>query len=90
MVLACLAVLAYGLGRERPHLVLIVVDSLRADARSDSVGAAATPNLDALARDGHVFHEAFAHSPARRKVAMVVSTRRERSRRATSASTGCT
>lgn len=64
MVLACLAVLAYGLGRERPHLVLIVVDSLRADARTDSVGAAATPNLDALARDGHVFNEAFAHSPA--------------------------
>lgn len=64
MLLTCLGVLAYGLGRERPHLVLIVVDSLRADARSDSIGAARTPNLDSLAREGLVFHEAFAHSPS--------------------------
>lgn len=63
MVCACMGVVAYGLGRERPHLILIVVDSLRADARSNSIGAARTPNLDRLAREGAVFHEAFAHTP---------------------------
>jgi choline-sulfatase len=64
MVCALCGVVAHGLTRDRPHLVLIVVDSLRADARSPSPGAAATPNLDRPAREGLVFHEAFAHSSA--------------------------
>lgn len=47
----------------RPNLVLIVVDTLRADALSKSAGTAETPAFDALQADGVVFRQAFAHAP---------------------------
>jgi arylsulfatase A-like enzyme len=43
--------------------VLISVDTLRADAVGAYGGAAATPGLDRLARDGVVFEHAFAPTP---------------------------
>ncbi|MCA8979033.1 MAG: sulfatase [Planctomycetes bacterium] len=46
----------------RPNLVLIVVDTLRADALSKSAGAAETPAFDALQADGIAFRQAFAHA----------------------------
>ena len=48
-----------------PDLILVVVDALRADAIG-AYGASqdATPNLDALAKDGIVFEEAVAASTA--------------------------
>ena len=51
-------------GTRRPHVVLIVLDTLRAD----HVGVyghpgGLTPELDAVARDGAVFEEAFAPAP---------------------------
>ena len=42
-----------------PDLVLIVVDTLRADA----VGPESSPRIDALARDGVAFSAAFSHAP---------------------------
>ena len=59
--------LAVGCGASsetgRPHVVLIVVDTLRADAILDPAGRYETPNIDALAADGIVFERAFAHAP---------------------------
>lgn len=46
-----------------PNLLLIVVDSLRFDAISRSLGSARTPNLQALAADGVSMTGCFAHSP---------------------------
>ncbi len=43
----------------RDNVLLIVIDTLRADA----IGRGITPNIDALARDGVLFEEAFAHAP---------------------------
>jgi len=43
----------------RQNVLLIVVDTLRADA----LGRGITPNIDALAEDGVLFEEAFAHAP---------------------------
>lgn len=50
-------------GPEHPDVVLIVVDTLRADAIADPAGLVATPNIDALAADGIAFREAFAQAP---------------------------
>jgi len=50
-------------GAPRPDVVLIVCDTLRADAVLDRDGLYDTPGLDALARDGVVFERAFAHAP---------------------------
>lgn len=47
----------------RPNIVLIVVDTLRADAIADPEGLVATPNIDALAADGASFPTALSHSP---------------------------
>lgn len=47
---------------ERTSLVLIVVDTLRADHVLDPQARVATPNLDALASDGVLFERAFAHT----------------------------
>lgn len=44
------------------NVVFLVVDSLRYDALSQSIGSASTPNLNALARDGHTFRSCYAHS----------------------------
>ena len=49
--------------RKRPSVVLIVVDTLRADAVLDPRGQCDTPNIDALARDGVAFERAFSHAP---------------------------
>ena len=57
---------------ERPNVLLIVVDTLRADYVSSYGGRARTPNIDALARRGirfTRFHpEAMATVPARRSI----------------------
>jgi arylsulfatase A-like enzyme len=45
------------------NVVLIVVDTLRADAVNDPAGRYETPNIDRLARDGVLFPRAFASAP---------------------------
>ena len=45
--------------RRRENVLLVVVDTLRADA----LGRGITPNMDALAQDGVLFEQAFAHAP---------------------------
>jgi arylsulfatase A-like enzyme len=63
-LLGLAAVIGTGLRPDRrPNLVLIVVDTLRADALSKSAGTAETPAFDALQADGVVFRQAFAHAP---------------------------
>ena len=47
----------------RPHVFLIVVDTLRADSLHDPAGLVNTLNIDALAADGIVFPNTFAHAP---------------------------
>ena len=47
----------------RPHVILIVIDTLRADAIHDPYDLVDTPHIDALAADGVVFSNAFAHAP---------------------------
>jgi len=47
----------------RPNLVVIVVDTLRADALRDSAGAPSTPAFHALSADGLAFRQAFSHAP---------------------------
>lgn len=49
-----------GAADERPNVVVVVVDTLRADHGD----AAHMPALDALARDGVRFDEAFSHAPS--------------------------
>ena len=44
---------------QRPNVLLVVIDTLRADA----LGRGITPNIDALADDGVRFDEAFSHAP---------------------------
>lgn len=46
-----------------PDIVLIVIDTLRADAVFDRPGKYATPHLDRLASDGLAFERAFAAAP---------------------------
>jgi arylsulfatase len=50
-------------GQQRPSVVLIVVDTLRADAILDPGGLCATPSIDALAADGVGFTRSFSHAP---------------------------
>lgn len=47
----------------RPNVVLIVIDTLRADSIADPEGRIATPHIDALAADGVAFAQAFTHAP---------------------------
>lgn len=57
-------VLFMGLLRSpRPNVVVIVVDTLRADSISVGLGPDATPNIAALASGGTVFPQAFSHAP---------------------------
>lgn len=51
-------------GGVRPNLLVITVDSLRFDAISRSLGAAKTPNLQALEAEGESFTHCYSHSPA--------------------------
>lgn len=68
LALAALAVLAVGCGRgdgdTRPDIVLVVIDTLRAD-RLGAYGneRGLTPNLDRLARESAVFERGSAHAP---------------------------
>ena len=56
-----LLLLACACARREPHppVIVISIDTLRAD----HVSARATPHIDALARDGIVFRNAWSHSP---------------------------
>jgi arylsulfatase A-like enzyme len=60
-LLSCLA--ACHPTAERPNVVLVSIDTLRADALSASGGPVPTPVLDALARGGVLFTRAIAPSP---------------------------
>jgi len=65
-LLACSALCFVGCGPSeprRPNVVLIVVDTLRADTVLDPKGDYTTPHIDALAADGVLFPQAFAHAP---------------------------
>jgi len=63
---------ALAAARERPNIVLIVVDTLRADHVSAYGGRARTPSIDALAERGlrftRFYPEAMATVPARRSI----------------------
>ena len=62
----CFAVVAVGCADtavQRPNVVLIVIDTLRADGLSVNGHAVAlTPNIDGLAAEGVNFTAAYAHS----------------------------
>ena len=53
-----------GDGMERPNLVIIVSDALRRDVLGCYGGAAHTPNIDRLAREGTVFDNAYSTAPS--------------------------
>jgi len=67
--LSILAGLALGAGcsrsepTRRPNLIVIVVDTLRADHTDPSQGLASMPALQAFAADGVRFGQAFSHVP---------------------------
>ena len=46
------------------NVLVVVVDSLRSDALSQSIGAASTPFLTALSEDGVAYRACYAHSSA--------------------------
>ncbi|MCZ6599011.1 MAG: sulfatase [Planctomycetota bacterium] len=46
-----------------PNLILIVIDTLRADILLEEVDEVISPNIDRLAADGISFAAAFAHAP---------------------------
>jgi len=54
---------APGGSREPRSIVLVTIDTLRADRLGAYGGKVATPSLDALARDGARFQNVFAQSP---------------------------
>ena len=65
-VVCSLTVLASCGGSEeakRPNVVLVVVDTLRADAIAGPGGDQSTPALERLAADGVQFTQALAHAP---------------------------
>jgi arylsulfatase A-like enzyme len=59
-ILAFLAPACSGGGPRRTNVILLVVDTLRADA----LAGARVPNIDRLAHDGLVFPLAFSHAPS--------------------------
>lgn len=52
-----------GKREPRPNVILVVVDTLRADAVFDPAGKYDTPNLDRLGKEGVCFERAFAAAP---------------------------
>ncbi|NQZ99254.1 MAG: sulfatase [Myxococcales bacterium] len=63
VLLLCAALWLGGCASERrPNLVLVVVDTLRADALAFSGGRFATPHADAIAAEGVWFTRAYANS----------------------------
>lgn len=64
-LLLALAIAAVGCGPAKPpSIVLISVDTLRADALGAYGGLLPTPSFDRLAREGVLFEKAFAPAPA--------------------------
>lgn len=64
----CVALAGCGDGAERdagsrPNVVLVVVDTLRADLAYDPLGLVEAPNLDALGAEALVFENAIVHAP---------------------------
>ena len=66
-VLFSVAIICAGIGlpakladsKKKPNVLLVVIDTLRAD----TLGRGITPNIDALAKGGVQFDEAFSHAP---------------------------
>jgi arylsulfatase A-like enzyme len=64
VALSCLSACGReALAKGKPNLVVVVVDTLRADAVLDPEGRVATPALDALAAEGAAFPRAYSHAP---------------------------
>ena len=61
-LIAAFVVLASLPAKERPNLILIVVDTLRADHVVGSDPKAHTPNIEALSAEGVSFERAFSHA----------------------------
>src|SRR5262245_45433865 len=77
-LLAALLCLGVGCGQTRPpNIILIVVDTLRADrigAAGNSRGL--TPFIDSLAARGYVFHNAYSQSSwTNPSVASIITSR---------------
>lgn len=71
LLIAWLLATTFGLGscdtrakELRPNIVVIVVDTLRADHTDPELAKARTPAIDGLAKDGVRFERAFSHAPA--------------------------
>jgi tetratricopeptide (TPR) repeat protein len=63
-LLVALFLAACGRREERPSIILISVDTLRADhLHAYGYRGVATPNIDALARDGVLYKNAWSHCP---------------------------
>jgi tetratricopeptide (TPR) repeat protein len=63
-VVALLLVAACGRHADRPPVIIISIDTLRADhLPAYGYRGIATPNIDALARDGVVYRNAWSHCP---------------------------
>lgn len=59
---------------QQPNVVLVVADTLRADALGFAGGSSPTPQIDALARDGVWFRHAYAQSSwTRPSIATILS-----------------
>lgn len=63
-ILVALALSGCWTDRAKPESVLLVtIDTLRADRLGIYGGGVATPRIDSIARDGVLFRNAYAHSP---------------------------
>jgi arylsulfatase A-like enzyme len=63
-LLVALFLAACGRPEERPSIILISIDTLRADhLHAYGYRGIATPNIDALARDGVIYRNAWSHCP---------------------------
>jgi tetratricopeptide (TPR) repeat protein len=63
-VLFALSLAACGRREVRPSIILISIDTLRADhLHAYGYRGVATPNIDALARDGVIYQNAWSHCP---------------------------
>jgi hypothetical protein len=63
-LLVALLLAACGRREERPSIILISIDTLRADhLHAYGYRGIATPNIDALARDGVIYRNAWSHCP---------------------------
>jgi hypothetical protein len=75
-VLLALAIAAAACSPAKPpSVVLISVDTLRADALGAYGGLLPTPSFDRFAREGVLFEKAFAPAPARRRATTLFTAR---------------